>query len=282
MAPYTLLSAAAGAGKTTVAVAFSQNLLKQGKSASLSRSGDDASAEADSALFTRLSAVEGEVSLTEMPGGEASAEAGQAIVIVDAGRGAGEAVEFCRGVTSLVGVVLNRVPAPRKVDVAVEMESAGLPVLFSIPEDRLLATPTLMLVSDALDARSVFFDSDGNRALDRPAIAPISADPGQGYFSRTEANAVIVRSDKPDLQLAALNAGAACLIVTGGLPMLSYVLERAEADEIPLIATQMDTLETVKVIEGLYAVPPFSGGAAATARLLELTDGIETALLGAG
>ena len=71
---------------------------------------------------------------------------------------------------------------------------------------------------DQLSATVEHLRDGGLQPLDRPLIATISADPGQGYFAGYDAKAVIVRSDKPDLQLAALNAGAACLILTGGLP----------------------------------------------------------------
>jgi hypothetical protein len=279
MASYALLSPAAGAGKTTVAVALSQGLLKQGKSASLSRIGEDANAGADSALFSKL-AGSGETTIVEASGGDAAAGSdSRAIVVADAGADPSETITFSRSIGDrMLGAVLNRVPSRRGEAFAAEIEAAGLRVLFSLPEDRALATPTLSSVSQALNATSMFFDSNGDMPLDRLAIAPISADPGQGYFARTEANAVIVRSDKPDLQLAALNVGASCLIVTGGLPILGYVLERAEADEIPLLTTSMDTMETVKVIEGLYAAQPFGGGRAAVARLQELTDGIEAVL----
>jgi BioD-like phosphotransacetylase family protein len=267
MASYALLSPSAGAGKTTVAVALSQAVLKQGKSATLARTGDDLNAAADSALFAKLSGAGGDISLTEAPAGEVSTNP-VAIIVVDGGRDAAEATAFCgEAGVGLAGVILNRVPPRRRDALVSEIEGAGLKVLFSIPEDRLLATPTLGSVAQALKATPSFFDSNGDTPLDRPAIAPISADPGQGYFVRTEATAVIVRSDKPDLQLAALNAGASCLIVTGGLPLLGYVLERAEADEIPLLATSMDTIETVTVIYGLFATPPFCATRAAVARL---------------
>jgi BioD-like phosphotransacetylase family protein len=56
-----------------------------------------------------------------------------------------------------------------------------------------------------------------------------------------------------------LNAGAPCLIVTGGLPLLSYVEERAEEERIPLLRTRFDTLTTVDRLEALYGATPFSG-----------------------
>ena len=71
---------------------------------------------------------------------------------------------------------------------------------------------------------------------------------------------MIVRGDKPDLQLAALNAGAPCLILTGGQQTLSYVLDRCEEDEIPLLETSLETVAAVERIEGMFAAGPFTGG----------------------
>ena len=59
--------------------------------------------------------------------------------------------------------------------------------------------------------------------------------------------------------MGALNAGVPCLIVTGGLPLLSYVEERAEEERIPLLRTRYDTLTTVERLEALCGVTSFSG-----------------------
>ena len=107
----------------------------------------------------------------------------------------------------------------------------------------------------------------------------ISADPGQGYFAAYGASAVIVRSDKPDLQLAALNAGADCLIVTGGLPILSYVLERAEEDQIPLVRTSLTTIAAVQEIEAIFGSLPFAGGDAKIERITALLSDLNVAAL---
>ena len=111
----------------------------------------------------------------------------------------------------------------------------------------------------------------------------IAADPGQSYFDRTKANAIIVRSDKPDLQLAALNTGPICLIVTGGLPVLSYVLERVADEEIPLVRTKLDTTQAVGAIEGLFGSRPFSGSPEKLRRIEGLLAGVNVdALVSAG
>ena len=281
MTPVVLLSPASGSGKTTVAAGLAQKLRSQNQACHLTRLGDDTSAASDAALFTRLSSGDGGLAFIEAPGAASSA-APEARALVVAGEEEDPAAlaGFCREVgPRLAGVLLNRIPVKRRTAVEGGMKAAGVNVVLSLPEDRLLATPTLGAVAEALDAESLFFDSNAERALGGLVIASISADPGQGYFIRRDASAVIVRSDKPDLQLAAISAGATCLIVTGGLPFLSYVIDRAAADEIPLVRTRMDTGDTVKAIEGLYAAGPFSGGADKLSRLAQLFEGLDAAFL---
>ena len=247
---------------------------------SLSRLGEDANAAADSALFGRVDCT-GEVELAEAPAGDPSIAAGwPAIVVADPTEQAESLPDFCRSVGDrLVGAILNRVPARRRDRIVSGLQAQGVEVLLALPEDRMLAAPSLDDVASALDARAAFFDSGGKAPLDGAVIASIGADPGQGYFVHMKAGSVIVRSDKPDLQLAALNAGATCLIVTGGLPLLGYVKERAEADEIPLIRTDMGTGDAVQGIEALYASGPFSGSPAKLSRLVELTRDFDASKL---
>jgi BioD-like phosphotransacetylase family protein len=167
--------------------------------------------------------------------------------------------------TSAPRGLFRRHPQPdpgRRLDaVRAAYEAAGVQPLAIIPEDVILASPTIGQTAEALSAEGVFVTENADRPLNRPVIASIAADPGQTYFTRTQSEAVIVRSDKPDLQLAALNAGAGCLIVTGGLPVLSYVNQRVADDEIPLMRTKLDTKETVSAIEELFGTAPFMGDA---------------------
>ena len=279
MPAFVLLAPTPLSGKTTIAAALAQRMKAEGKTAALSRLGDDANAAADKALFATISgsADTAQVTIAEAAAGDPGTGADRALVVADAALPAEEIAAFCRTLAGEPAVILNRVPARRADGTKAEAEAAGLKVIGMLPEDRLLASPTLGEVAEALQAEKMFFDSNGQRPLDRTLIASISADPGQGYFAG--ANTVIVRSDKPDLQLAALNAGASAMIVTGDLPILSYVLDRAEEDTIPLLRTKLETADTVKVIEDLYASKPFAGGAEKLLRAAELAGEIDLAAL---
>jgi BioD-like phosphotransacetylase family protein len=279
-----LVSAEPLAGKTTIAAGLARRLASQGKSVSLRRIADDEHAQSDGATFAAVAGISrdhagSEVVLIEAAAGEAASSLAElpdsrALVIADASAGVDALADYCRQAGDrLMGVIINKTPAKRLQGLLADAKAAGVEVLATLPEDRLLAAPVLRDVVTALAAQAEHLDGRGLRPLDRPVIATISADPGQGYFARYDASAVIVRSDKPDLQLAALNAGADCLIVTGGLPILSYVLERAEEDEIPLVRTKLNTIEAVHKIEATFGLLPFAGGEAKTQRIaMLLTD----------
>jgi hypothetical protein len=171
---------------------------------------------------------------------------------------------------ALAGVVLNRAH-PSGGEAGAEYE--GVAPLVVTPEDRQLAAPSLEAVAAALEAEVENAAENASRSLGRLIIASIAADPGQAYFDRTRADSVIVRSDKPDLQLAAINAGARCLIVTGDWPVLSYVRDRVAEDETPFLRTELDTKSAVEAVEALYGRAAFTADAEKLSRLDELFEG---------
>jgi BioD-like phosphotransacetylase family protein len=279
-----LLSPHQLAGKTTIASGLARRIRTAGRAVAFTRIPGDEAAEADGELFQSLarstpaplSSSGPEFSLIEAPSGDPNpALAGNpdagAIVIGSAGQTEPPLIEYASAIGDrLAGLVINKAPSKRMHSMREAAEAAGLKVLAAVPEDRLLAAPVLRDVAATLSATVDHMNDGGLQPLDRPLIATVSADPGQGYFAGYDAKAVIVRSDKPDLQLAALNAGATCLILTGGLPLLSYVRERAEEDEIPLVRTSFDTIAAVNGVEGLFGSLPFAGGDAKIGRITEL------------
>ena len=264
-------------GKTTVAVACARALAKSGTNVSLERAGDDANADSDRRLFSSLGSASGDAKIVEIPAGDLSAALGEhdgaRVLIVATPATTAEASALARSVgEALAGVVLNRA---RRPEAEAGADFDGVAALAVIPEDRQLATPNLDAVAEALKAEAENLAEDGPRSLGRLVIASIAADPGQDYFDRTRAESVIVRSDKPDLQLAAINAGAQCLIVTGDLPVLSYVRERVAEDETPFLSTALDTKAAVEAVEGLYGTTAFSADADSLSRLDELFAGAD-------
>ncbi len=264
-------------GKTTVAVACARALAKSGTNVSLERAGDDANAELDRKVFSSLGSGSGDAKIIEVPAGDPLGALrehdGARVLIVATPDTAAEASAVAKSVgEALAGVVLNRA-RPSGGGAGADYE--GVAPLAVIPEDRQLAAPSLDAVATALKAEAMNVGEDAPRSLGRLVIASIAADPGQAYFDRTRAESVIVRSDKPDLQLAAINAGAQCLIVTGDLPVLSYVRDLVAEDEMPFLRTALDTKGAVEAVEALYGGTAFTADADRLSRLDELFAGAD-------
>jgi BioD-like phosphotransacetylase family protein len=285
MPALALFSQRPRAGKTAAAVGLAQRLRQDGRSAALIRLGppSDESAVADARCFASLGLAAGKTSkpvspeeaaglmkgaadttfLLELPAGETARPGDGAAVLVERFADLDAARTVSLGKTlggSFAGVVVTAVPASRLAAVSQELAGRGIPLLAVLPEDRLLAAPTIAEMAAALDAEALFLDGHAETIVERMTIASIAADPGQSYFVRFGPQAVIVRCDKPDLHLAALHTSTLCLILTGGRKPLAYVTERAESEGVPLLITAKDTPAAVRVLEGLYASGRFGGG----------------------
>jgi BioD-like phosphotransacetylase family protein len=298
MAALILASLEPLSGKTAVAAGLAKRLHQAGASVAVVRLAGDPHAEADARLFAALTfnaqqaaepvdvaavaRLTADAVIVEAPAGdpkEISAELSAGVVVVAAYTDplAGDVKALRESLAdSCAGVIVTRVPKSRME--ATQRAAAGLGLLALLPEDRTLAAPCLGELATAIEAETSHMDGSRESVIDRPVISAISVDPAQGYFTYYGPNAVIVRGDKPDQQLGALNAGAPCLIVTGGLPVLSYVEDRAAEERVPLLKTAYDTAETVQRLEALYGATPCSG-AAKVERAAELLAGLDLAAL---
>lgn len=286
-------------GKTTIAAALGRRLSDSGATVALSRLAGDANAAADARLLAGLAfnadrrpepleaptlGGDTDVSLLEAPAGDPrgaleSLSARAVVVVAYADPLPADIPSFCEALgDACAGVAITRVPVRRLEATRAAAGAIGVHLLGLIAEDRTLAAPTLGALAEALEADSSSLNSAIETVIDRPIISSISADPAQGYFARYGPNAVIVRGDKPDQQLGALNAGAPCLIVTGGLPVLSYVEERAAEEGIPVLRTRYDTVAAVERLEALYGATPFSGRAKVE-RIAELAGELDISSL---
>jgi BioD-like phosphotransacetylase family protein len=271
-------------GKTAVSVAVARRLERDGHSVRLFRLAapePDAAAQADASCFAALSLSAGKgiapVSLDQVAGVVKGSRSPADVFIVElpAGFPLAEVVRTLDGAALLVersahltvgkvaalqqelgqafaGLVLTTVPRAQTAAIADTLAQKGIRNLALLPEDRLLSSPTIGEVAQALQAEAVFADGCTEEVVERLTIASISADPGQAYFARFGRQAVVVRCDKPDLQLAALNAGSRCLILSGGRMPLAYVSERAEAEGVPLLITDKGTVAACEALEDLF------------------------------
>ncbi len=284
MPALALVSQRPRVGKTAVAVGLAQRLRQDGRSVALVRIGplDDEFAVADARCFASLGLAAAKASqpvpleqaaslvkraadttfLFEVRAGETAPALDAPVILVERGAAldaAGPASLVKTLGASFAGLIVTATPASRLAAIGADLAGQGVPLLAALPEDRLLAAPTIGEMAAALDAEGLFLDGHADTIVERMTIASIAADPGQGYFVQFGPQAVIVRCDKPDLHLAALHASTLCLVLTGGQRPLAYVTERAESEGVPVLITAKDTPGALHALEGLYASGPFAG-----------------------
>lgn len=159
----------------------------------------------------------------------------------------------------LRGVVLTAVPHKQVEAARAAVSDSGLPPLAVLAEDRTLYAPSIGDIVATLDAEVILGDPDPSQAIEHILINPVTVDAGQPYFARRRNKAVITRSDKTDLQLAALHSQTDLLILTGGLPPSPYTIDRAAGEEVPLLLTRAGTRDAVRLLAGVYERSRFTG-----------------------
>ena len=153
----------------------------------------------------------------------------------------------------LLGVFINYVTQYRerhiRLELAPAIESRGVKFLGAIPEDRLLSSVTVGQIAQHLDGQWVFGEDGAQELVENFLIGGNIMDRGTTYFGRKEGTTVIVRGDRPDIQLAALSVPVTCLVLTGGHEPIQYVYYQAEQQGVPLFVVQTDTISTAHALD---------------------------------
>ena len=128
------------------------------------------------------------------------------------------------------------------------LEESGLPMKGLLPEDRLMLSVSVENTREGLNGRYLVEAGDLNAPLERFQVGGMSLDPGELRFGRYDNNAVVVRGDRPDIQMSALNSSVASLLLTGGIEPIEYIYYEAREEEIPVILVETDTHATMAAL----------------------------------
>jgi len=176
----------------------------------------------------------------------------------------------------LLGVVLNKVPRSRVEHVRGEkvtrFEETGISVLGVLPEDRALFTLTIGELAEHLHGEILNCTERSAELVENFMLGAMCVDPGPAYFGRKANKAVVLRIERPDMQLAALETSTKCLILSGNTAPVPAVLYRAKAKNIPIILVKREPVDIVTGIEGALARVRFNQ----EKKLLGLTDIMES------
>jgi len=151
---------------------------------------------------------------------------------------------------NLLGMVINKVPKSQLKRVRDEVSGSGIKVMGVLPEDRALLALTVAELADSINGE--IFDSaeKADELVENFMLGAMVVDSGLDYFGRKDNKAVIIRGDRPDMQLAALETATKCLVLSSsaGPPVIS-VQEKAENRGVPIIIAESNADSIVASIE---------------------------------
>ena len=153
-----------------------------------------------------------------------------------------------------LGVILNRVPRYRGHWVRSEftpmLESAGIKVLAVVPESRKLAGISITQLASLVNGEVTHGQQYQERLVEHLMLGVNVMDSSIPYYQQRENKAVIVRGDRPDLQMGALATNTSCLVLTGDKLPVQYIEYEADKAEVPIICTANATAQVTSLLGG--------------------------------
>ena len=175
----------------------------------------------------------------------------------------------------LAGFVINGVTRYKGTDTRTRLLPSlrrhGLGILGTLPEDRRLLGSTVGQIAECLEGRFVACHERADTLVEHLMVGGMGMDPGELYFGTRENKAVIVRGDRPDIQMSALDTPTACLVLTKGIEPIEYVKYEAEQEEVAVMVAPADTLGVMSSLAPLMEGSRFDHPAKVT-RFAELLD----------
>jgi len=175
----------------------------------------------------------------------------------------------------LLGLVLNKVPQNKLADArsqaARDLGAAGIKLLGTIAEDRLLAALSIGELAGIVQGKILNNPENSEELVENFMLGALTFDSGVDYFNRKNNKAVLLKGDRPDMQLAALQTSIKCLVISGGIAPIPMVAIQAKDKKVPLIQAAGDNLSLVSLIENAVSRAKF-GEERKLPHLLEILD----------
>lgn len=270
-----VVSAEKGAGKTAVCAGMANLWRSSGREVGYSKPADEGGGDGgDAAFMSQVLGLSGDEAsqgkdtmlVEAMIGANADDTLSQAtyqtaremsarVIAVEAYAGPSKYLESYRGFgDGLLGVIWNKVPQSQlkslQDDSSQQFGADGINVLGMIPEDRLMLALTIGELADGIEGKVLNHAEKSAELVENFMLGAMVVDSGLDYFGRKQNKAAVVRQDRPDMQLAALETSTRCLVLSGSNePPVYSVLEKAENRGIPIIASGRATADIVTGIE---------------------------------
>jgi len=128
-------------------------------------------------------------------------------------------------------------------------QKAGIKVLGILPEVRSLLGVSVGELVKILEGEFLTFPENNDEIVENILVGAMALDSGISYFNRKQNKAVVIRGERADMQLAALETSTKCLILTNNLKPLPPVISQAEEKRVPIIIVKQDTSAATAGIE---------------------------------
>lgn len=272
-----IVSAEEGAGKTAICAGIAVNLLDDGKKIGYLKpqAAEKGAADGDIAFMRRAT---GQADIVNAP----DIVAGRDMVLVEAMLGASPndpaskdaygaakdmqakviAVEAYSGRTteyeplyqgfgeSFLGLVINKVPKNKVKEVKKQAENSPVKIIGVIPEDRTLLAITVAELAESVNGKIISKEENAGELVENYMLGAMVPDSGADYFSRKKQKAAIIRQERADMQLAALETPTAALVLAGSSkPPIYNVKVKAGKKGVPVITTESEIADIVEHIE---------------------------------
>ncbi|NIA09108.1 MAG: AAA family ATPase [Nitrospiraceae bacterium] len=153
----------------------------------------------------------------------------------------------------LTGIILNDVIDPDEAShIAVPfLKKKGVTVFGTIPRDPVLKSISIGEIAEAAGTRILIREDMRDVLVEHFLIGAMEANTALKYFRRVQNFALITGGDRTDIQLAGLEAGVKCIILTGNMYPSSAMLGAARERGVPVMVVSEDTMSTVGDMEAI-------------------------------
>ena len=157
----------------------------------------------------------------------------------------------------LLGIVINKVPAMNLEGAGARARTAFaeqlINVLAVLPEDRQLLALSVGELAEKIQGEILNNPEKSGELADNVMLGAMCVDAGPLYFGRKESKVAVLRSERADMQLAALQTPTTCMVLCGSGEPEHQIRHQAEDKGVPIIVATESVSEVVASIENALA-----------------------------
>ena len=163
---------------------------------------------------------------------------------------------------NLLGVIMNKVPVSQadrtRSEAKAAFAAAGINLLAVLPEDRTLSTMTISELATSINGEILNNEEKSGELVENFMLGAMTVDTGPLYFGLKHNKAAVLKSERSDMQLAALQTSTRCMVLSGEQKPLPQVMGEAKDKGVPIIMASDNVATIVSNIEDALVRTRFS------------------------